>query len=364
MVRTALVAIGVGAAMQGIAQVVIRGADLGSQGAIRTSIVLTLVLYVLVAALVARSARSARLATAWTIGHPRVALLEGLVTGITASFALFLLARAATGHEVADPRAVLLVSEHTWPRMLAAFLIFVVAAPAVEEVLFRGLLLESLRSSGRARAVFLSAVLFSLWHLTSAAFAYYALMGALLGTMYWRGGLKSSIAAHASFNAVVLLGAVMYGVGPGHVVHGDGFTATVPAGWSASSTPPSSASIDLYYRGPSGSELAVSHLAGGARTIDLASQAMLLNGQSASTSFGTITLVAGTAKVVHEPGFDGLRTGIRVGRHDAEQVLVPRRGRLYVVTLAPAGSNRAEHDLERVLASLRFDAPTAATTGA
>lgn len=90
----------------------------------------------------------------------------------------------------------------------------VIAAPFVEEVLYRGVLQQTLRSAGagRAAAIGVIAALFACMHLGDGAVdgpsAWVALpalfvLGVLFGVLYERTGrLAAPIAAHALFNAV------------------------------------------------------------------------------------------------------------------------------------------------------------------
>lgn len=100
----------------------------------------------------------------------------------------------------------------------------IVAAPFLEEVLYRAVLQQTLRSGGVARvpAVVITAALFAVMHLgegaVDGASAWAALpalfvLGVLFGVLYERTGrLAAPVAAHALFNLVNVLAAIAGGV--------------------------------------------------------------------------------------------------------------------------------------------------------
>ena len=103
-----------------------------------------------------------------------------------------------------------------------------VAAPLVEELVFRGFMAESYRRSGQRLAILLSAGAFSLAHLSLPQLRYYLLMGVALGVVYWRRGLVGSIATHAAFNGVLLAVALAAAHGPAVEHHVAGATIAIP----------------------------------------------------------------------------------------------------------------------------------------
>lgn len=83
----------------------------------------------------------------------------------------------------------------------------VLGAALCEEFLFRGLLLQGLSASGArpAEAIFLSGLVFSLFHLNPVAFLALLELGLFFGLLYHRtGSLLPSMAAHATQNATAL----------------------------------------------------------------------------------------------------------------------------------------------------------------
>ena len=86
-------------------------------------------------------------------------------------------------------------------------LVVVVAAPIVEETIFRGVLLPSLAGRfGERWAVGLTAVVFSVMHLNPFSFAPILLVGWVLAMLFLRSrSLWVSIACHSTFNAIGIL---------------------------------------------------------------------------------------------------------------------------------------------------------------
>jgi hypothetical protein len=87
-------------------------------------------------------------------------------------------------------------------------LIVVVAAPLVEELFYRGLVLRSLTKSGLPNwvVVVLSAALFAAMHLQALQFAGLFAFGVVLAVLALRTGrLAAPIVAHMAFNAVTVV---------------------------------------------------------------------------------------------------------------------------------------------------------------
>lgn len=93
-----------------------------------------------------------------------------------------------------------------WQRACLA-LFAVGVAPAVEEMLFRGIFYTCLRDLGRPRmALVVSAVFFGLVHTNLPALLPLTAFGAALAWLYGRtGNLLACVAAHATFNLVPFL---------------------------------------------------------------------------------------------------------------------------------------------------------------
>jgi len=188
--------------------------------------------YLLVAALAVGRARAVTYQPVWTDGSFRHRGLLGAAVGLGAAIVVLGFGWVVTGELAGDPRVDLIVSEGTILRLAAAVIVTVVLAPFIEELLFRGLVVESLRSRGAMPAVLVGAALFSAWHLNQLALFYYFLMGGLFGYLYWRWGLKASIAAHATFNGAIVVLAIL--------AVADGLTWCRPTAWRRRCRPPGS----------------------------------------------------------------------------------------------------------------------------
>lgn len=87
-----------------------------------------------------------------------------------------------------------------WPLLILAT---VILGPAAEELIFRGLIYERMKHYLRVPlSVFLSAILFGLYHANMVQFIYAGLMGILLAYFYEKSGsLIACVAAHMAMNA-------------------------------------------------------------------------------------------------------------------------------------------------------------------
>lgn len=92
-------------------------------------------------------------------------------------------------------------------QFLSLFAVAVVAAPLVEEPLMRGLALNgSAGAVGRTRAILLTSVIFTLMHGRLVGMPSIFLAGLLLAVFAWRSGsLWPAVAAHASYNAAIVI---------------------------------------------------------------------------------------------------------------------------------------------------------------
>lgn len=88
-------------------------------------------------------------------------------------------------------------------KFLALALLAVVAAPILEEIFFRGLLLRFLLGrASKTAALCISATLFAFLHFNTDSFIPIAILGFLLGKIYLEtGDLRTSIWMHVLFNA-------------------------------------------------------------------------------------------------------------------------------------------------------------------
>ena len=347
-----VVAIAVGALAMGISYLLSRDQNLAPATYLRYAIVLTLGVYAVVGILVVTQI-TPKVRLRWSDGQPAIGVAIGLLVGGGLSLAMLLVVSAATGHLDPDPRIVLLMSEGDAPHVIAAILISCAAAPLVEEVLFRGLLLESQRFRGTAAAIWVSAAAFAVWHLNPAALRYYALMGALLGWLYTRRGLACSMAAHLGFNGVLTVAALSVVLSPGAALNVNGLSAQLPSGWrtaALSDLPESLTSFGSVqtFRGPSGSALvAVAVPSPSTPTVDDLYDRL--------SNSGFTTLIPGHSDL-HELRLPAGPAVELVAEFHGDQmtiVILPHAGRSYELLMRGAGSAKARSDFAHILKDLR-----------
>ena len=307
--------------------------------------------YGLVFLVTIRGGAAAQVRPLWTIGDPRTSLRRGLAVGGGASLFLVGLQSLALHHLAGDAAVTLVVSEGSMGRVLAAVALFVLIGPVIEELVFRAVVAESLRNRGIGGAVLASSFLFALAHLRPASIVYYTLIGAVLGRLYFRYGLKSSIGAHAAFNGCLVAVAVISVLGPAKTYTIDGATLQLPANWkkvSAAQTGP----VQLALRGPSGSELIVldrSVPTGSTFSPDsvvaAAQQHLLPVPPGASIDrVQTVTYPAGSAVVVT----------LTENGHAGRVVTMVEHDRAWTFVLATAGSSRASSEFDHMMQTLRL----------
>lgn len=109
--------------------------------------------------------------------------------------------------EEIERRARELSDSATGAWVIVLFLIVVVAAPVVEELMYRGLLQQGLANSlGATKAWLIAAVIFAAVHLQPVEFPGLFVFALLLGYVYRRTGrLGMCITTHMTFNACGLL---------------------------------------------------------------------------------------------------------------------------------------------------------------
>lgn len=92
--------------------------------------------------------------------------------------------------------------------LILTFISIVVAAPIIEEVLFRGLVLNELKKNMNVYlAIIIQGVLFGLYHMNLLQGIYASLLGIALGFInYYTGTILSSIIGHMLFNILGTLG--------------------------------------------------------------------------------------------------------------------------------------------------------------
>ncbi|HVF03458.1 MAG TPA: type II CAAX endopeptidase family protein [Frankiaceae bacterium] len=348
---TTIVAIAVGALLQWVVGRLLDGGTFENEALVRYGIVTVLAIYSAVGYLVHRriaaDAHPLRWRGTWG-AWPSAAF--GLAVGGAAAFGLLRLLESH-GVEGGDQYVALLVSERTVPYIGVAFLIAAVAAPLVEEALFRGLLLESWLARGKAVALLGSAAMFAAWHLSPAQLPYYTVAGALLGLVYLRHGLAGSMAAHAAFNGTLVVAAVLYAFAPGPVVNVEtsGLTLRAPSGWHTIPDAPAG-----YLYGPSNAVITVDTVSSryyGLTPAELVARIQL----DRLPALENFEVRADTAYTVELPSGEAARVTATQAGLRVDLVLLPVGHRLHFVALRGAGSTRARADFGRVLQSIEVD---------
>jgi membrane protease YdiL (CAAX protease family) len=287
----------------------------------------------------------------WVKGDSSTALFLGVGVGLAVAAGLLGIARIATGRVVLDPSVRGLVSEGTVFRIAITTGVVVVLAPFVEEILFRGVVAESLRRKGTFVALVSSSFLFALIHLRTLP--YYTAMGLVLGGLYWKRGLLASVAAHAAFNGCLLVMAVAVVLGPDHTIAANGVSLKASAGWERTTIAlPDDVSLAL--DGPSGASLVVRHapLPGGART-GLDQVAAAINSGALPPPAGW-EVAPGSAHVTQYAAGPGVEVAVRVHGHDGVIAMIPKGEAFWEVDIATAGSGRAGRDYPAILQSLQL----------
>jgi len=343
------IAISIGAVGMAVSWLLGRNDQLEPETYIRYAIVLTIGIYAIVGGLLVTQLTPAVKLT-WRIGNPVTGVLLGVAIG--GGLGLFMLAAISgiSGHLSSDPRVVAIMSEGDVAHIGIALLLTVVCAPLVEEVLFRGLLLESLRTRGTAAAIWLSGLAFSVWHLTPSALRYYALMGALFGLLYTKRGLVCSMAAHATFNGVLGVAALAIVLAPAKPVFGNGISLQAPGGWSQAT----STMWDLSLHGPSGSWFGVeSESMTTPPSLQLISDR--LESADASSFLPGYSISVSGNRIVNLPAGRAVEVDVVALGHRGNLVLFPRAHRLVEIVFMSGGSLKAETDFGKMLQSVHFD---------
>jgi membrane protease YdiL (CAAX protease family) len=273
---------------------------------------------------------------------------EGFVVGGGLALLLAGLLRLALGHPVLDPTSAVLAAGGAGP-LLLGFVLIAVAAPVVEELMFRGFLAEALRGHGRRTAVVVSAAAFSLAHLRLAQFRYFLFMGVVFGLVYWRRGLIGSVCAHAAFNGMLLVVALAATHGPPVTVSAAGATVALPAAWVNVANV---AGDDLVAVGPVGTRVELAHADVGA---DLPSPELLARGlaSGAVPLPPNVSVDYGQVVVVDLPAGRAVSVKASVDGRDGRMVLVPKGQRLWLASVVGSAAS-AQTDFDAILASWRL----------
>lgn len=327
---------------------------------VRVVIVGTLAFYGLVAAFVLWRFGGKEITPVWSSKRALPSALIGVGIGLAMVVPIAALLSLISGRVASDAFALLIASERSTGRIIAAAVLLMVCAPLVEEWLFRGLLAESLRERGRWAALLVSSLLFAIWHLRFAATQYYIVVGLVLAALYLRRGLVASMSAHATFNGTLLLIAVLATHAGAHTIENRNVSLRAPATWRESDaaeqfgafdTAPLVRGAELAVRGPTRALLVVFQQPTQG-TVAADRVAAIVRQSALEASVEDLTPDRSTVRVAAIPAGRAVRFLGSVHHHRAEVVLVPRFGRLWTVVLRTQGSYRAARDFENILKTL------------
>jgi uncharacterized protein len=327
--------------------------DAAPHSVIRVGLYMTLGFYALVLAVVVKVGRPICYLPLWNSGRTAEDVGVGLFAGVATASALLLGLKQVVGRIPVSPDVKFMVGDVTSASVLVAVLVIVVAAPVVEELLFRGFAAEALRRHGRVIALSVSGSAFALWHmrLGLVVLAYYAGMGAILGLVYWRRGLAGSMTAHAAFNGTLLLVAITFILGPGETLSADRVQVRVPGGWEAVDDGTVQGAT-LAAHGPSAAVFYVVH-----ETLPMADIPLdaVLQGIQATASIGLpgVTVRPGTARIVEYPEGPALRMELEADGKAGEFALFVQGTDGWTVALEH-GTDRTRADFEEMLQTLRL----------
>lgn len=294
-----------------------------------------------------RNRAAASVKPAWTVGSPKLAWFGVLVGGAACLLVLGL--QKAVTHHAGDATAQLIVSNGSITRIAMAFVSLAVIAPAVEEFVFRAILAESLRSRGLIAATLISSLLFAAAHLrlNPANLLYYTLVGSMLATLYFKFGLKASVLAHATFNGLFTLVAVLSIVGPTKTFTVDGATLRLPAVWHTAPLP-EGVRYQVGLEGPSASAILVlDQPIPAGTTFDL--NQVRQKAQQNSIPFGATITSDQTASY---PAGPALVINLTANGYPGELVIMSTSGHEWLFVLSTGGSSKAQSDFDHMLEHL------------
>lgn len=345
--------IGLGGLMQLVAYGLSRDDSIDQDTLIRVDLVLTLVLYAVVGTLIV-SQITPKIRLRWGDGPLASRIANGAVLGLLLGGGILALVSLIAGHLAPDPRIVLLMSGGDPTHVVVMSLLTVVVAPLVEEILFRGLLLESLRPRGKTTAILGSAIFFAVWHFIPTAIPYYVALGAGLGGLYIKRGLASSMAAHACFNGVLTVAAIFVVLGPGHTYDVEGLKITAPSGWTDVGAHSGGVLDFLALEGPDGSGVSVNPIFAD-QAFDADQSAERLRESPDLVSDGA-TIDADSIHEIQVPGVgEAVEADVKVSANLGEMLLFGAEGHDYVLLFVNGGSAKADRDFAKMLESLQPD---------
>jgi membrane protease YdiL (CAAX protease family) len=351
--RTVLGFIGANVVLQVAEFAYFVGNDVPRATAIKASMFIGLAFYAVAALWVLGRSASLKLRPTTGLETAAVGAAEGFVVGGVAAVLLVAGLRLATGHPVLDPSTAFLASQGSLGALLLGFVVIVMAAPVVEELVFRGFMAESYRPHGRRLAIILSAAAFSLAHLSVAQLRYYLLMGVVLGVVYWRRGLVGSIATHAAFNGVLLAVAVAAAHGPAVEHRLAGATIEIPGTYRVGT--PFEGDDDLVAEGPLGAVVELAHVdvPGPVPPAEDLGQALSRGGLPLPDE---IAVRSSTVRVFDLPAGRAVSMEADIDGRDGRVVILPGTGEVWVASYRSDGNVQSSLDFDQMLLSLTLPA--------
>lgn len=346
--RTVLALIVANVALQAGQFVYFAANDVPRATAIRTSLFIGLAFYAVTAVWVLSRSASLKIRPVTGLGTAAVGAAEGIVVGGVVAVLLVGGLRLITGHPSLDPTTAFLASQGSWAALLLGFVVIVLAAPLVEELVFRGFMAESYRPQGSRLAVILSAGAFSLAHLSLAGLRYYLIIGVLLGCMYWRRGLVGSIAAHAAFNGVLLAVAIAAAHGPAVEHRLEGATIDIPGTYRVASPFGDDA---IVAEGPLGATVELAHVDIPGRAPPAEDLARVL-AQGGLPLPEEIQIDSSSVEVIDLPAGRAVSLRAEIDGRDGRVVLLAGGGEMWVGSYRSDGTEQSSLDFEKMLDSL------------
>ncbi|MBW3669619.1 MAG: CPBP family intramembrane metalloprotease [Actinobacteria bacterium] len=321
---------------------------------IRTGQWVILAFYAVVFAVVVRMAREVDFLPLWSRGPTAENIAIGAFKGVLVATAVLLLVSLAVGHVQVAPSVKWELGDATLFSVVLALLGLVVAAPVVEELLFRGFVGEALRHRGDRIALLASAVLFALWHMRFGVvqIVYYTVLGVMLGRTYLKRGLVASVAAHAGFNGTLAVVALVFILGPGSTLSANGVSVHAPGGWDEIDVAAVEGDAVFAAHGPS---QAVFYVVGAEIPTAVTAEQMLsvFMGGGPGATFGEVAVgPAGVRQAQYSAGA-AIRVGGKQGGERVEAAVFFRGTTVWEVVLQNA-TDRTEDDFEEMLETLRL----------
>jgi membrane protease YdiL (CAAX protease family) len=340
-------AIGVGAVGMAVSWVLSRDAHIEPEAYLRYCLVITLAVYAVVAVLlVTQITLGTNLR--WRTGDAAAGILFGATVGGGLAGLLVALVSVAAGHLDSDPRVITLISEGDVAHIVVTLLITCACAPLIEEVLFRGVLLESVRRQHSVAAgVCVSAAAFAAWHLNPSALRYYAVMGVMFAVLYLRRGLICSISAHAAFNSVLGVAALAIVFAPTHLVQVGPVSLEAPGGWRQVTQLGS----PIEMSGPSNALLLVLPIPTLSAPSAATAEARLRSGRM-DLHDPTLSLDTATVRLISLPAGEAVEADISQDGNAGTIVYLPHDGESLAVVFMSGGSPRAQAQFPRILRSI------------